>query len=158
MAATEKAIFASGCFWSKEFIFSQVPGVSATRVGYTGGHTEHPTYKQLLTKTTGHAEAVEVTFDSHEVSFEALAQLFFEIHDPTIDRTGKGGQYRSAIFYVDEKQKAIAEKLISNLKTKGFKVVTTLEPVDTFWQAEDRHQKYCDVHHITPKESRVVRF
>jgi peptide methionine sulfoxide reductase msrA/msrB len=147
---TEQAIFASGCFWSKEYFFERATGVVATRVGYTGGHTEHPTYKAVLTKTTGHAEAVEVMFDPTQTSFEALAKLFFEIHDPTIDRRGKGGQYRSAIFYTNEAQKAIAEQLINDLQSKGFKVVTTLEPASTFWQAEDRHQKYCDTRNIIP--------
>lgn len=155
---SEQAIFASGCFWSKEYFFENLPGVIATRVGYTGGHTENPTYKLVLTKTTGHAEAVEVTFDPTQTSFEKLATLFFEIHDPTIDRRDKGGQYRSAIFYKNEEQKAIAEKLINELKIKGFDVVTNLEPAGTFWQAEARHQKYCDTRGMTPKQGRVVRF
>lgn len=155
---TEKAIFASGCFWSKEYFFAHAPGVVATRVGYTGGHTENPTYRQVLTKTTGHAEAVEVTFDPAQTSFETLAKLFFEIHDPTVDRTAKGGQYRSAIFYQNAEQQFIAEKLIAELTGKGFQVATTLEPANVFWQAEDRHQKYCDTRGMTPGSKRVVRF
>lgn len=154
----ERAIFASGCFWSKEYFFQQAPGVVATRVGYTGGHTENPTYHQVLTKTTGHTEAVEVTFDPTKTSFEKLATLFFEIHDPTIDRRDKGGQYRSAIFYTSDNQRIIAEKLIVQLKQNGYAVVTEVVPVGTFWQAEDRHQKYCDTRAITPKQSRVARF
>lgn len=155
---TERAIFAAGCFWSKEYFFAQVPGVIATRVGYTGGHTAQPTYRQVLTKTTGHAEAVEVTFDPAKISFEALVQYFFEIHDATIDRTNKGGQYRSAIFYLDENQKVLAEKVMAALQDKDYNTVTTLEPAGTFWQAEDRHQKYCDTRGITPKKYRVERF
>lgn len=154
----EKAIFAAGCFWSKEYLFAHASGVVSTRVGYTGGHTENPTYKQVLTKTTGHAEAVEVIFDPTQTSFETLAKFFFEIHDPTIDRTGKGGQYRSAIFYDNASQKVIAEQLIDDLKNRGFEIATTLEPARTFWQAEDRHQQYCAVHSIIPEKPRVVRF
>lgn len=154
----ERAIFASGCFWSKEYFFQQAPGVIATRVGYTGGHTENPTYHKVLTKTTGHAEAVEVTFDPTQTSFETLAKLFFEIHDPTIDRRDKGGQYRSAIFYTNENQRLIAEKLIAELKQNGYALVTEVAPAGIFWQAEDRHQKYCDTRGITPKQYKAVRF
>jgi peptide methionine sulfoxide reductase msrA/msrB len=154
----EQAIFASGCFWSKEYFFSQVKGVVSTRVGYTGGHTEHPTYKDVCSKKTGHAEAVEVTFDADRTRFEALARLFFEMHDPTIDRTDKGGQYRSAIFYLDEKQKQISEALIRELKDMKYDVKTQLEPAATFWPAEARHQKYCDSRGMTPKDYRKKRF
>lgn len=155
---TETAVFASGCFWSKEYIFNNTPGVVATRVGYTGGHTENPTYKEVCTKATGHAEAVEVTYDPAQTSYEELAKVFFETHDPTIDRTDKGGQYRSAIFYQNEEQKAIAEKLIKALEDRGLEVATTLEPAGIFWQAEARHQKYCDMHGMTPKVKRKTRF
>lgn len=158
MAVFETIIFAAGCFWGKEYIFAHIPGVVHTRVGYTGGHTQSPTYQQVLTKTTGHAEAVEVTFDPDQVSFETLAKLFFEIHDPTIDRRDKGGQYRSAIFYNNETQKAIIQELIANLALKGFNVVTQLESEGVFWQAEDRHQHYCELRGMTPKEYRVARF
>lgn len=154
----ETAVFASGCFWSKEYIFNNTPGVVATRVGYTGGHTEHPTYKEVCGKTTGHAEAVEVTYDPTQTSYEALAQVFFETHDPTIDRTDKGGQYRSAIFYQNDTQQAIAKKLIAQLRARDIEIVTTLEPAGTFWQAENRHQKYCDTHGMTPKVKRKTRF
>lgn len=130
----------------------------ATRVGYTGGHTENPTYREVCTKTTGHAEAVEVIYDPTQTSYEALAKVFFETHDPTIDRTDKGGQYRSAIFYQNEAQKAIAENLIKILKDRDLKVATTLEPANTFWQAEARHQKYCDMHGMRPKVKRKTRF
>lgn len=158
MPFVENAIFAAGCFWSKEYLFAHTPGVISTRVGFTGGHTQHPNYQQVLTKTTGHAEAVEVTFDPNLTSFEVLAKLFFEIHDPTIDRTSKGGQYRSAIFYMSENQRVISEKLITALQSKGYNIATKIEPASTFWQAEDRHQQYCEVRGMTPQANRVERF
>lgn len=147
------AVFACGCFWSKEYFFSRAEGVVATRTGYTGGHTDFPTYKEVCRKATGHAEAVEVTFDPGQSSFETLARLFFELHDPTIDRRGNGGQYRSAIFYQDDKQKAVAQQLIEELQGHGSPVFTQLEPAATFWQAEARHQKYCDTHGMTPRRT-----
>ena len=154
----ERAIFASGCFWSKEYFFSQAEGVVSTRVGYTGGHTKNPTYKEVCTKTTGHAEAVEITFDADKTNFEQLARLFFEIHDPTLDRTDKGGQYRSSIFYLNEQQKQTAETLIDQLKEMGYAVKTLLEPAARFWLAETRHQKYCDSREMTPKNYSKKRF
>ncbi len=153
-----KAIFASGCFWSKEYFFSKAEGVVSTRVGYTGGHTENPSYKEVCTKTTGHAEAVEVTFDADQTSFEKLARLFFEIHDPTLDRTDRGGQYRSSIFYLDDEQKKIAEDLMLQLRDMNYEVKTLLEPASMFWPAETRHQKYCDSRGMTPKDYRKSRF
>lgn len=122
----------------------------ATRVGYTGGHKEFPTYKDVCAKTSGHAEAVEVAYDPERTSFETLARLFFELHDPTIDRRDRGGQYRSAIFCQDEEQKAVAAQLIEELRSNGREVVTQLEPAATFWQAEARHQKYCDARGMMP--------
>jgi len=154
----EKAVFACGCFWSKEYLFSQQPGVVATRVGYTGGDTENPTYHQVCSKTTGHAEAVEVTFDPAQTTFEQLARFFFEIHDPTMDRTERGGQYRSAIFYQNDQQKQTAEQLIQQLEANGYAVKTQLEQASTFWQAEERHQKYCETHSFTPRDYRKNRF
>ncbi|MCB9296100.1 MAG: peptide-methionine (S)-S-oxide reductase MsrA [Lewinellaceae bacterium] len=147
----EIAVFACGCFWSKEYFFSRAEGVAATRVGYTGGHRDFPTYKDVCSKTTGHAEAVEVAFDPDSTSFEALARLFFELHDPTVDRRDKGGQYRSAIFFQNEKQKAVARQLIDELQRNGSPVFTQLEPASTFWQAEARHQKYCDTRGMAPR-------
>ena len=117
----------------------------SVKSGYTGGLTDHPTYKQVCTGNTGHAEAIEVEFDPALVSYETLAKLFFEIHDPTqLNRQGPdiGTQYRSAVFYTSEEQKKVAEKLIALLKTKGFKVVTSVEKARTFWPAEDYHQDY----------------
>ena len=152
------AVFASGCFWSKEYFFNQAKGVISTRVGFTGGHKDHPTYKEVCTKTTGHTEAVKVTYDPEETDFESLAKLFFEMHDPTIDRRDKGGQYRSAIFYKDEAQKKVAVQLIEDLKQKGYAVVTELEEAGPFWQAEARHQKYCESRGMSPKDHFTKRF
>lgn len=147
----EIAVFACGCFWSKEYFFGQAEGVISTRVGYTGGHKDFPTYKEVCAKTTGHAEAVEITFDPDRTSFEALARLFFELHDPTVDRRDNGGQYRSAIFCQNEGQKAVAQQLLEELQRNGPEAFTQLEPASTFWQAEARHQKYCDTHGMAPR-------
>ncbi|NIA14400.1 MAG: bifunctional methionine sulfoxide reductase B/A protein [Nitrospiraceae bacterium] len=140
-----RAIFAGGCFWGVEHYFREAPGVIETTVGYTGGKTEAPTYKEVCRHGTGHAEAIEVVYDKEETSYEALARLFFEIHDPTqVDRQGPdvGDQYRSAVFYIDEEQKEVAEKLIALLEEKGLKVATNLEKAGKFWPAEDYHQDY----------------
>lgn len=142
---TEKAIFAGGCFWGVEFLFQDQPGVIATRVGYTGGHTEHPTYEQVCRGDTGHLEALEVTFDPSVTTYETLARRFFEIHDPTqVNRQGpdRGEQYRSAVFYLNSRQRDIALRLIEELKAKGYAVATTVEKATTFWPAEDYHQHY----------------
>jgi peptide methionine sulfoxide reductase msrA/msrB len=140
-----RAVFAGGCFWGVEHYLRRVPGVISTSVGYTGGRTENPTYKQVCTNTTGHAEAIEVLFDPEMVNFETLARLFFETHDPTQkDRQGPdiGSQYRSAVFYQDEEQRKTTQKLIDILKKKGLKVVTEMAPASRFWPAEDHHQDY----------------
>jgi len=147
----EVATFACGCFWSKEYFLQQQEGVLSTRVGFTGGHLDHPSYRQVCTKATGHAEAVEVTFDPQKTSFQALAIFFFNMHDPTIDRRSKGGQYRSAIFAHSTSQKKIAEALREQLCTQGYDVVTQIEMASTFWPAEDRHQNYCAVRGFTPE-------
>jgi peptide methionine sulfoxide reductase msrA/msrB len=141
----ERAVFAGGCFWGVEHLFKDIPGVLAVRSGYTGGSVDRPTYKQVCTGKTGHAEAIEILFDPAKTSYEKLARLFFEIHDPTTkDSQGPdvGNQYRSGVFYTNEEQKKIAQKLIDLLKAKGFAVVTELAPAKTFWAAEDYHQDY----------------
>ncbi|MDY6965616.1 MAG: bifunctional methionine sulfoxide reductase B/A protein [Halobacteriota archaeon] len=141
----KKAIFAGGCFWGLEHYFKDEKGVISTRVGYIGGNKDNPTYKEVCSDKTGHAEAIEVTYDPSQTTYEDLARLFFEIHDPEqIDRQGPdiGKQYRSAIFYLDEEQKEISQKLIKILEEKGYRVATTLEKAGTFYQAEDYHQKY----------------
>jgi len=143
--ATEKAYFAGGCFWGTDHLLAQAEGVVSSQAGYMGGHTENPTYEEICSKGTGHAETVEVVFDPNKTDFETLARLFFEIHDPTQqDRQGPdiGSQYRSAIFYVDDEQKAIAERLIGILKNKGYDIVTELAKADKFWEAEAYHQDY----------------
>jgi peptide methionine sulfoxide reductase msrA/msrB len=144
-AKTQKAYFAGGCFWGTEYFFKEAEGVVSTWVGYMGGHKKNPTYKEVCGGNTGHIETVEVTYDPSQTSFEKLAQLFFEIHDPTqVDRQGPdvGEQYRSAIFYVDDQQKQISEKLIKLLKNKGLEVATRLVKAEAFWEAEDYHQDY----------------
>ena len=146
-AALEKAYFAGGCFWGVEHLLKQSEGVISTRVGYMGGRTKNPTYKQVCYENTGHAEVVEVVFDPKKTSYETLARLFFEVHDPTQkNRQGAdiGDQYRSAVFYTNNEQKETAEKLIALLKGKGYHPVTEVVPADTFWVAEDYHQDYYD--------------
>ena len=140
-----RAIFAAGCFWGVEHSFREAPGVIGTTVGYTGGKTEAPTYQEVCRRGTGHAEAIEVVYDTEKTTYEALARLFFEIHDPTqLDRQGPdiGDQYRSAIFYVDEEQRQVAEGLIGELERKGLEVATELADAGKFWPAEDYHQDY----------------
>ncbi len=140
-----KAVFAGGCFWGVEHYFRQTPGVLDTRVGYTGGHTESPTYKEVCGGTTGHIEAIEVTYDPARTTYEDLARLFFEIHDPTqVDRQGPdvGEQYKSVVFYRNDEQKKVAEKLIGILESKGYDVATELREADEFWEAEEYHQDY----------------
>jgi peptide methionine sulfoxide reductase msrA/msrB len=141
----ERAYFAGGCFWGVEHYFHNVDGVISSTVGYMGGGKDNPSYAEVCTGNTGHAETMEVEYDPALVSYEQLARLFFEIHDPTqIDRQGPdvGDQYRSAVFYANDTQKTITEKLISILKDKGYKVATEVSPAGAFWKAEDYHQEY----------------
>lgn len=141
----DRAVFAGGCFWGVEYYLQQAPGVLRTTVGYTGGKTQKPSYKEVCTHGTGHAEAVEVIYDPRRTSFEKLARLFFEIHDPTqLDRQGPdiGDQYRSEIFYLTPEQKQTAEKLVGELKARGWDVVTRLTPAGEFWPGEDYHRDY----------------
>jgi peptide methionine sulfoxide reductase msrA/msrB len=150
---TEKAYFAGGCFWGVEYYMQKAPGVISTTVGYMGGHTSNPTYKEVCTGTTGHAETAEIVFDPSKTSYETLARLFFEIHDPTqVGRQGPdvGDQYRSEIFYTDASQKQTIEKLIGLIKDKGYKVATLLAPAGPFWKAEDYHQDYYSNNGHTP--------
>jgi peptide-methionine (S)-S-oxide reductase len=146
----EKATFAAGCFWGVEATFRSLPGVSATRVGYTGGTLNHPTYKDVCTDRTGHAEAVEVTYDPAKTSYEELLQIFWENHDPTtLNRQGPdvGTQYRSAIYYHSPDQEAAARASKERLeKSHAFRrpIVTEIVPAVEFWQAEDYHQQYLE--------------
>ncbi len=144
---SEKAIFAGGCFWGVEYYMQKAKGVISAKVGYIGGHTPNPTYEEVCSHTTGYAEAVEITFDPTITNFEILARLFFEIHDPTqMDRQGPdiGDQYRSEIFYLNDEQKAISEKLIKILEAKGYKIATKLTKATKFYEAESYHQDYYD--------------
>ncbi len=141
----KKAYFAGGCFWGVEHLFQGKPGVVEAVSGYMGGKMENPTYEQVCSKTTGHLETVEVTYDPEQISYEELARYFFEIHDPTqADGQGPdiGPQYLSAVFYSTAEEREIAEKLIEILKGKGYPVITKLVPADKFWEAEDYHQDY----------------
>jgi peptide methionine sulfoxide reductase msrA/msrB len=140
-----RAVFAGGCFWGVQYLLQPARGVIRTTCGYTGGRTEHPTYEEVCSHTTGHAEAVEVIFDPKQTTFEALARLFFEIHDPTQrDRQGPdvGDQYRSAVFYTTGDQKQTAERLIAELRRKKLDVATAVSPAAAFWPAEAYHQDY----------------
>ena len=149
---TEKATFAAGCFWGVEAAFRQVPGVTATRVGYTGGHTDNPTYRQVCSHRTGHAEAVEVTFDPDQVSYRELLEVFWRKHNPrSRNRQGLdiGSQYRSAIYFHSPEQEAAAradkERLQAELRWPR-KIQTQIERASTFWEAEEYHQQYLEKH------------
>ncbi len=145
-----KATFAAGCFWGVEDAFRQVKGVVSTAVGYIGGHTENPTYKDVCANTTGHAEAVEVDFDPNQVSYKELLAVFFQSHDPTqLNRQGPdyGTQYRSAIFFHDATQEAEAREAVAALGKSGiFKrpIVTQIAAAPVFYRAEEYHQKYFE--------------
>jgi len=144
-ASVEQAIFAAGCFWGVEYHFKQQPGVLATLVGYVGGRQNNPTYKQVCTGKTGHAEAIQVYYDPNVVSFEQLTKLFYEIHDFTqLNRQGPdiGTQYRSAIFYKNDAQKEVAQSITAQLKKKGHRVKTQIVPAARFWPGELYHQDY----------------
>jgi len=150
---TERALFASGCFWGTEYHFSKVDGVISTTVGYSGGHKEDPTYKEVCTGTTGHAETTEVIYDPSKVSYEELARLFFETHDPTqVNRQGPdiGTQYRSAIYFLNDEQREVAEKLKGLLEDKGLNVATEITEASKFWEAENYHQDYYDNNGSSP--------
>ncbi len=144
----EKAVFAAGCFWGVESAFAELPGVSATEVGYVGGKTNQPTYEDVCNGHTGHAEAVQVTFDPAVISYETLVEKFFALHDPTqVNRQGPdvGEQYRSAIFYITPEQEKTAQAVKDKLQQSGrFKkpIATNIVPAAPFWRAEEYHQKY----------------
>lgn len=142
---TEIAIFASGCFWGTEYFLEKEAGVISTQVGYIGGTKENPTYAEVCAHTTGHAEAVKVVYDPSKTDYETLCKLFFETHDPTqVNRQGPdiGDQYRTEIFYLNEDQKVIAEKLKATLEEKGLKVATNITKATKFWDGEDYHEHY----------------
>lgn len=145
---SEKATFAAGCFWGVEPAFRQIPGVSDVVVGYTGGHTADPTYRQVCTDTTGHAEAAEVTYDPTVVSYDALLDMFWKIHDPTqMNRQGPdvGTQYRSAIFFHSpEQERAAIASRAALQKTTAKPIATEIVPASTFYPAEAYHQRYFE--------------
>ena len=144
----KKATFAAGCFWSVELIFQREPGVADTSVGYTGGSVKNPSYEAVCSGRTGHAEAVQVTYDPAVVSYSRLLSVFFEKHDPTqVDRQGndRGSQYRSAIFYHDEQQKKEAEAKKQEVQ-QHYKqpIATKIEPMTEYYEAEEYHQRYLE--------------
>ncbi len=148
--AIEKATFGAGCFWSVETRFGEITGVLDTAVGYAGGELEHPTYKEVCTDRTGHAEVVEVTFDTNRLSYDTLLDTFFAMHDPTqVNRQGPdfGTQYRSVIFTHSAQQFAQARGRIAELNASGTyrqPIATQVVPASTFWKAEEYHQKYLE--------------
>jgi len=148
-----KAYFAGGCFWGVEYYFERKEGVISAISGYMGGTMRNPSYQDVSYRNTGHYEVVEVTYDADKVSYESLARLFFEVHDPT-QANGQGpdigSQYLSAIFYGKDDERATAERLIGTLKSKGYDVVTIVLPVTEFWKAEEYHQDYYEKNGKTP--------
>lgn len=144
----QQAIFAAGCFWGVQYYFDQVPGVTSTVVGYTGGVTENPTYEDVCAHGTGHAEAVLIEFDDSKLSYETLVRHFFRMHNPTqLNRQGPdvGDQYRSAIFYVTDDQKLIAEKVRNELQPNFAEpIVTEIVMAGPFYRAEEYHQKFTE--------------
>ena len=145
---TKKATFGAGCFWGVEAAFRQLEGVEATRVGYAGGQLDNPTYEDVCSHTTGHAEVVEVSYDPEQVSYEQLLDVFWRKHDPTqLNRQGwdVGDQYRSVVFFHDEEQREAAERSKESEQPRYRKpIVTQIEPAPTFYEAEDYHQQYLE--------------
>jgi peptide-methionine (S)-S-oxide reductase len=152
----EVATLAGGCFWCLEVVYDELRGVEKVESGYSGGLVSNPTYRQVCTGTTGHAEVVQVTFDPEVVSFREILEVFFTIHDPTtLNRQGAdvGPQYRSAVFYHDEEQRRIAEEVISKLEAEGVwddPIVTEVTPFEAFYVAEDYHQEYFQNNEYQP--------
>jgi len=151
----QTAYFASGCFWCVEAVFESVKGVQEAVSGYSGGASKNPTYKEICTGKSGHAEAVKVYYDSSVVSYETLVEVFFNSHDPsTLNRQGpdSGTQYRSEIFYETDAEREISNKAIQALRASGTKVTTAVSPLDVFWDAEDYHQDY---ERLNPNQSYI---
>jgi peptide-methionine (S)-S-oxide reductase len=150
MANLETATLAGGCFWCVEAIFDDLKGVEDIVSGYTGGHSENPTYQQVCSERTGHAEAIQITFDSDVISYKEILQIFFTVHDPTtLNRQGNdiGTSYRSAIFYHDALQRRIAQETIAEFENERIydkPIVTEVTTLDKFWPAEDYHQEYFE--------------
>ena len=148
----KKAMFGAGCFWGVEYNFSKLEGVKEVLSGYSGGKTSNPTYEQVCSNSTDHAEVVLIEFDESLISYKELLDSFWKKHDPTtLNRQGPdvGSQYRSAIFYFDEEQKSLAQESLNNLQQSlDSKIVTEISRADTFWRAEEYHQKYFEKHNI----------
>jgi peptide-methionine (S)-S-oxide reductase len=146
--ATQQALFGAGCFWGVQFYFDQVPGVVKTTVGYSGGHTENPTYEEVCTHTTGHAEVTLIEFDTDKTDYQTLVRQFFRMHDPTqLNRQGPdvGDSYRSVIFYFDEEQRQVAEAAKDEAQSAYEQpIVTQIVPAAAFYEAEDYHQKFAE--------------
>lgn len=145
---SQQAIFGAGCFWGVQYYFDQVPGVIRTSVGYSGGHTVNPTYEDVCMHTTGHAEVVRLEFDPAQINYETLVKHFFRLHDPTqLNRQGPdvGDNYRSVIFYFDDDQKAVAERVRDQIQP-GFSqpIVTQIVPAAPYYEAEAYHQKFAE--------------
>ncbi|ELZ23553.1 methionine sulfoxide reductase A [Halosimplex carlsbadense 2-9-1] len=173
MTETETATLAGGCFWCIEAAFEELAGVEDVTSGYAGGDTDNPTYRQVCSGSTGHAEVVQVEYDSEAIAYEDLLEVFFRIHDPTTkDKQGPdvGSQYRSAVYYHDDEQKAVVERFVHNLQSGGEfesyendEIVTEIAALDTFWRAEEKHQNYYDKNpndrycqfHAEPKVKKV---
>ncbi|MBI2134713.1 peptide-methionine (S)-S-oxide reductase MsrA [Candidatus Woesearchaeota archaeon] len=158
----EKATFAAGCFWHVEEVFREVKGVVDTKVGYTGGNVKNPSYEKVCTDETGHAEAIEITFDPKIVSYEELLNVFWKIHDPTqMNRQGPdiGKQYRTAIFYHNEKQKKLAEKSKKEQqKNYQDKIATEIVSLKDFYKAEEYHQRYMEKMNNNPINNLINKF
>ena len=157
------ATFGAGCFWCVEAIFQELEGVESVTSGYTGGHTENPTYKEVCAELTGHAEVCQIIFDSQKISFDELLEVFWQTHDPTTpNRQGNdvGSQYRSSIFYHDENQKLLAEKYKRDLNDSGAwdnPVITEITPLTNFYPAEKYHQDYFQQNMNQPHCSFVIQ-
>ena len=147
-----KAMFGAGCFWGVEYNFARLKGVREVLSGYSGGKTPNPTYEQVCSKSTEHAEVVMIDYDETQISYEELLDAFWMKHDPTtLNRQGPdvGNQYRSAIFYFDEEQQTLARESLKNLQQKLERsIVTEITKADTFWKAEEYHQKYFEKHNL----------
>lgn len=146
MAKIEKAVLGGGCFWCVEAIYQLVSGIQSIRSGYAGGNSENPTYKEVCSGMSGHAEVIELGFDPNEISYRDILKIFFEVHDPTtLNRQGndEGTQYRSVIYYLDEEQKKIAEEEKQNARNNWKDpIVTEISPLPKFFPAEEYHQNY----------------
>jgi peptide-methionine (S)-S-oxide reductase len=169
MAATATATFGGGCFWCIEAAFEELAGVSDVTSGYAGGHVEDPSYRAVCNGTTGHAEVVQVDYDPEVVAYEDLLEVFFTVHDPTtLNREGPdvGEQYRSIVLYHDDDQRERVEAFVDELEAQGAfddDIVTEIEPLETFYRAEDKHQNYYEKHpnraycsvNVAPKVTKV---